>query len=54
MRIKKGIFEGYTRTVTSLDEKERTICFLMLLFERSVELCLDFDTAADILDVADG
>jgi transcription antitermination factor NusG len=51
VRINTGQFEGYTGTITRLDANIREVYFTISVFDRSVELVLDFDTAVEILDV---
>lgn len=51
MRINSGQFEGYTGEVSRLDGKGRAVYFTIVVFDRPVELSLDYDTAAEILDV---
>jgi transcription antitermination factor NusG len=51
VRINTGQFEGYSGPVIRVDEHNRVIYFSITVFQRSVELSLDFDTAATILDV---
>ncbi len=50
-RINTGQFEGYVGTVTRVDEGARAVYFTISVFDRPVELCLDFYTAAEILDL---
>jgi len=49
--INSGEFEGYGGEVTRLDIAVRAVHFVISVFERPVELWLDFDTAAKILNV---
>lgn len=53
VRINAGQFCGHEGRVSRIDEQERVVHFTIMLFDRPVELRLDFDTAADILDVGE-
>lgn len=50
VRINTGVFEGYTGQVTRLAARGRAVHFPITVFDRPVELNLDYDTAAQILD----
>jgi hypothetical protein len=54
VRINTGEFEGYIGRVTRLDDRSRTVYFTITVFQRPVELRLDYDTAAQILDIVAG
>ena len=51
VRINTGQFEGYTGEVTRHDARGRAVCFTITVFDRPVELSLDYNTAAEILDM---
>jgi len=51
VRINTGQFEGYTGAVTQVDATARVVYFTISVFDRPVELRLDFDTAAEMLNL---
>jgi hypothetical protein len=48
--VTEGEFRGYEVQVTRLDEARRTVYFTMMVWNRPVELQLDFAVAAWLLE----
>jgi transcription antitermination factor NusG len=51
VQINTGQFKGYAGLITRVDEQNRIVYFAITVFDRPVELSLDFESAASILDV---
>ena len=51
VRINAGQFKDYTGKITKLDAKRRAVYFTITVIDRSVELSLDYETAAKTLDM---
>lgn len=51
VRINAGQFKGYEGSVLSVDSNRREVRFKIEVFNRPVELSLDFNAAAQLLDI---
>jgi transcription antitermination factor NusG len=51
VRINQGQLAGYDGRIVSIDGGRREVWFAVTVFDRPVELRLDFATAAQTLDV---
>lgn len=51
VRVAAGQFDGHFGQVTRIDCNGRAVYFTIAVFERPVELSLDFDTAVEMLEI---